>query len=138
MADKDCATPSPRDRRWRDWIRRWPLRQMLLLPLALSPCLAAVSATVPLSEYQKQEWQVEDGLPQSELRAITQIPGGRLLIATYGGVASFDGLRFSPIHVDATDPAASEAVNSLLVSRGGFAASSRTRTARSGRPHTME
>jgi len=78
-----------------------------------------VSATVPLSEYQKQEWQVEDGLPQSELRAITQVPGGRLLIGTYGGVASFDGLHFSPIHVDATDPAASEAVNALLVSRRG-------------------
>jgi signal transduction histidine kinase/ligand-binding sensor domain-containing protein len=92
---------------------------MLLLLLALSRCLPAVSATVRLSEYQKQEWQVEDGLPQSELRAITQVPGSRLLIATYGGVASFDGLRFSPIHVDAKDPAASEAVNSLLVSRSG-------------------
>jgi signal transduction histidine kinase/ligand-binding sensor domain-containing protein len=74
---------------------------------------------VRLSEYQKQEWQVEDGLPQSELRAITQVPGGRLLIATYGGVASFDGLRFSPIRVDAKDPAASEPVNSLLLSRSG-------------------
>src|ERR1700722_13768383 len=119
MADEGFATPSPCDRRCSDCIRRRPLRQMLLLLLALSPCLPAVSATVPLSEYQKQEWQVEDGLPQSELRAITQVPGGRLLIATYGGVASFDGLRFSPIHVDATDPAASEAVNSLLVSRRG-------------------
>jgi signal transduction histidine kinase/ligand-binding sensor domain-containing protein len=81
--------------------------------------LPALSATVRLSEYQKQEWQVEDGLPQSELRAITQVPGGRLLIATYGGVASFDGLRFSPIRVDAKDPAASEPVNSLLLSRSG-------------------
>jgi signal transduction histidine kinase/ligand-binding sensor domain-containing protein len=62
---------------------------------------------------------VEDGLPQSELRAITQVPGGRLLIATYGGVASFDGLRFSPIRVDAKDPAASEPVNSLLRARNG-------------------
>jgi ligand-binding sensor domain-containing protein/signal transduction histidine kinase len=100
-------------------LRHRLFRQMLLLLLVLSPCLSAVSATVSLSEYQKQEWQVEDGLPQSELRAITQVPGGRLLIATYGGVASFDGLHFSPIHVDATDRAASEAVNSLLVSRGG-------------------
>jgi signal transduction histidine kinase/ligand-binding sensor domain-containing protein len=82
-------------------------------------CLQAISATVRLSEYQKQEWQVEDGLPQSELRAITQVPGGRLLIATYGGVASFDGLRFSPIRVDPKDPAASEPVNSLLLSRSG-------------------
>ena len=79
------------------------LRRMLFLLLALSCCLPAISATVRLSEYQKQEWQVEDGLPQSELRAITQVPGGRLLIATYGGVASFDGLHFSPIRVDAKD-----------------------------------
>jgi ligand-binding sensor domain-containing protein/signal transduction histidine kinase len=93
--------------------------RMLLLLLALSCWLPAVSATLRLSEYQKQEWQVEDGLPQSEVRAITQVPGGRLLIATYGGVASFDGLRFSPIRADEKDPAASEPVNSLLVSRSG-------------------
>ena len=61
-------------------LRHRLLRQMLLLLLFLSPCLSAVSATVTLSEYQKQEWQVEDGLPQSELRAITQVPGGRLLM----------------------------------------------------------
>jgi signal transduction histidine kinase/ligand-binding sensor domain-containing protein len=93
--------------------------QMLLILLALSCWLPASSATLRLSEYQKQEWQVEDGLPQSEVRAITQVPGGRLLIATYGGVASFDGLHFTPIRADEKDPAASEPVNSLLVSRRG-------------------
>src|SRR5277367_3766959 len=111
--------PLKREMRCGACLRYAPLRQMLLLVLALSCCPPAVSATVRLSEYQKQEWQVEDGLPQSELRAITQVPGGRLLIATYGGVASFDGLRFSPIRVDAKDPAASEPVNSLLLSRSG-------------------
>jgi signal transduction histidine kinase len=119
MADEGFAIPSLCERRWGVYLRDRRLRQMLLLLLALSPCLRAVSATVQLSEYQKQEWQVEDGLPQSELRAITQVPGGRLLIATYGGVASFDGLRFTPIHVDSKDLAASEAVNALLVSRSG-------------------
>jgi signal transduction histidine kinase/ligand-binding sensor domain-containing protein len=111
--------PPPCERRGTGYLRHPLLPQMLLLLLALSRCLPAVSATVRLSEYQKQEWQVEDGLPQSELRAITQVPGGRLLIATYGGVASFDGLRFNPIRVDAKDPAASEPVNCLLVSRSG-------------------
>jgi len=82
-------------------------------------CPGLVAATIKLSEYQKQAWQVEDGLPQSQLRAITQVPGGHLLIGTYGGMASFDGLRFSPIHVDSQDAAASEAVNALLVSRRG-------------------
>jgi ligand-binding sensor domain-containing protein len=110
MAHKNFAKRSPRER-----LPGW----VALLVLGPCCCLPAVSATVRLSEYQKQEWQVEDGLPQSELRAITQVPGGRLLIATYGGVASFDGLRFSPIRVDAKDPAASEPVNSLLLSRSG-------------------
>jgi ligand-binding sensor domain-containing protein/signal transduction histidine kinase len=91
----------------------------LLLLFLLFRCPGLVGATIKLSEYQKQEWQVEDGLPQSQLRAITQVPGGHLLIATYGGVASFDGLRFSPIHVDGKDAAASESVNALLVSRNG-------------------
>jgi signal transduction histidine kinase/ligand-binding sensor domain-containing protein len=112
MAHKNFAKRLPRERlRLSGWV--------VLLVLGPCCCLPAVSATVRLSEYQKQEWQVEDGLPQSELRAITQVPGGRLLIATYGGVASFDGLRFSPIRVDAKDPAASEPVNSLLRSRSG-------------------
>ncbi len=112
MAHKNITQRLPRERhRLSGWVA--------LLVLGPGCCLQAVSATVRLSEYQKQEWQVEDGLPQSELRAITQVPGGRLLIATYGGVASFDGLRFSPIRVDAKDPAASEPVNSLLLSRSG-------------------
>jgi ligand-binding sensor domain-containing protein/signal transduction histidine kinase len=119
MAYKNLAMPLPYERRCNGYLGRGHLRQKLFLLLALSSCLPAVSATVRLSEYQKQDWQVEDGLPQSELRAITQVPGGRLLIATYGGVASFDGLRFSPIRVDPKDPAASEPVNALLVSRSG-------------------
>src|ERR1700759_4978207 len=94
-------------------------RTFAVLLFLLSPCLGLMAATIKLSEYQKQEWQVEDGLPQSQLRAITQVPGGHLLIATYGGVASFDGLRFAPIQVDGKDAAASEAVNALLVSRNG-------------------
>ncbi len=87
--------------------------------LALGPCLAAAATPLEISEYQKQEWQVEDGLPQTELRAIAQAPGGQLLIATYGGMASFDGLHFTPMQADAKDPAASEPVNSLLLTRSG-------------------
>jgi signal transduction histidine kinase/ligand-binding sensor domain-containing protein len=119
MPHKNFAMPSHRERHRPGHSGQRPLGRVLLLLLSLGCCLRGVSATVRLSEYQKQEWQVEDGLPQSELRAITQVPGGRLLIATYGGVASFDGLRFSPIRVDAKDPAASEPVNSLLLSRSG-------------------
>ncbi|HTZ58366.1 MAG TPA: two-component regulator propeller domain-containing protein [Acidobacteriaceae bacterium] len=119
MAFYSFARPLPIEQRGGYLWRRTLLPWLVLVLLAQGGVLSAAAANVRLSEYQKQEWQVEDGLPQSELRAITQVPGGRLLIATYGGVASFDGLHFSPIRVDAKDPAASEPVNALLVSRSG-------------------
>ena len=72
-----------------------------------------------LSEYQKQDWQVEDGLPQSNIRAFAQAPGGPLLIATSSGLVSFDGSHFTPIKVDPNDEVANEPVNALLLSRSG-------------------
>ncbi len=72
-----------------------------------------------ISEYQKQDWQVEDGLPQSNIRMITQTQDGMLLIATSGGMVSFDGLHFKPVKVDVHDTIANEAVNALMVTRNG-------------------
>jgi ligand-binding sensor domain-containing protein/signal transduction histidine kinase len=48
-----------------------------------------------LSEYQKQNWQVEDGLPESNVRQIAQSPDRKLLLATFSGVMTFDGQRFA-------------------------------------------
>src|SRR6266700_3521134 len=56
MAHKNFAMRLPRER-----LSGW----VALLVLGPCCCLPAFSATVRLSEYQKQEWQVEDGLPQS-------------------------------------------------------------------------
>jgi ligand-binding sensor domain-containing protein/signal transduction histidine kinase len=77
------------------------------------------AASIKISEYQKQDWQVEDGLPQSNIRMITQTPDGMLLIATSAGVVSFDGLHFKPQKVDARDSVADESVNALMVARNG-------------------
>ena len=82
----------------------------------------ALSAAVPeraLSEYQKQVWQVEDGLPQDNVRTIVQDPNGQLLLGTGGGMALFDGLRFTSLKVDAKDPAANQPVNALLFAHNG-------------------
>jgi ligand-binding sensor domain-containing protein/signal transduction histidine kinase len=72
-----------------------------------------------LSEYQKRDWHVEDGLPQGNVRTIVQSPGGALLIGTGGGMASFDGLRFTPLKVDDWDEAASEPINTLVYGHNG-------------------
>ncbi len=80
---------------------------------------AAVHAAPPysnlrLSEYQKQDWQVEDGLPENNVRMIAQRPDGALLLATSSGLATFDGQRFQnvPINIDGLND--NEAVNAVL------------------------
>src|SRR5277367_6380030 len=96
----------------------WPWNPAVwcLLGAAL---LDASDATRALSEYQKQDWGVEDGLPQGNVRTIVQDPGGVLLIGTGGGMATFDGLRFTSVKVDKRDVVANEPVNAVLYSRTG-------------------
>jgi ligand-binding sensor domain-containing protein/signal transduction histidine kinase len=78
---------------------------------------ATAPTTLRLSEYQKQDWQVEDGLPENYVRTIAQRPDGVLLLATSSGLATFDGQRFQnePIEVDGLID--NEAVNTMLYSR---------------------
>ncbi|WP_052313313.1 sensor histidine kinase [Terriglobus roseus] len=67
-------------------------------------CAYAGQAAVPtpgvrlrLSEYQKQNWQVEEGLSENNVRQITQSTDRKLLLATFSGVLTFDGQRFEPV-----------------------------------------
>ncbi|WP_321470036.1 two-component regulator propeller domain-containing protein [uncultured Paludibaculum sp.] len=81
--------------------------------------LWAAPAGRALSEYHKQVWQVEDGLPQGNVRAICQRRGGPLLVATGAGLVTFDGLHFASMKVDERDEFANEPVNAVLVARSG-------------------
>ena len=72
---------------------------------------------IALSEYQKQEWHVEDGLPQGNVRAITQAPGRLLMIGTSEGMASFNGIKFAPFHLNSANGPKNEPVNAILYSR---------------------
>jgi len=77
------------------------------------------SSPISLSEYQKQEWHVEDGLPQGNVRAITQAPDRSLMIGTSEGVASFDGIRFTLFPLHSSNGPKNEPVNAILYSRSG-------------------
>jgi ligand-binding sensor domain-containing protein/signal transduction histidine kinase len=70
-----------------------------------------------LSEYQKQYWQVEDGLPENNVRMIAQQPGGPLLLATSSGLTTFDGLHFQGLSIPGD--ADGETVNAVLIGRDG-------------------
>jgi signal transduction histidine kinase/ligand-binding sensor domain-containing protein len=42
-----------------------------------------------------QNWKIEDGLPDNNVSEVRQMPDGSLLVATYGGLVRFDGLRMN-------------------------------------------
>lgn len=56
--------------------------------LALDPARA-------LTQYGQQVWRMEDGLPQHSVQAIHQTRDGYLWLGTQGGLARFDGERFT-------------------------------------------
>jgi ligand-binding sensor domain-containing protein/signal transduction histidine kinase len=74
---------------------------------------------IALSEYQKQEWHVEDGLPQSNVRTIIQAKNRLLLVGTSDGIAGFDGLHFTPFRFGTSLDSSHEPVNAILISKRG-------------------
>ena len=63
-----------------------PLAHLLILPL---------QAQSPAPQYVVKVWQTEQGLPQNSVNAILQDRKGYLWIGTFGGLARFDGERFT-------------------------------------------
>jgi len=92
--------------------------------LLVIACLTGITAhaappvsALSLSEYQKQDWQVEDGLPENTIRMIVQQPDGALLLATTSGLATFDGQRFQALPIESTGLTDNEAINAVLRGR---------------------
>jgi ligand-binding sensor domain-containing protein/signal transduction histidine kinase len=46
-------------------------------------------------DYAVDVWQTADGLPQNSVSSIAQTPDGYLWLATFNGLARFDGVRFT-------------------------------------------
>ncbi len=63
------------------------------LVLVLMPS-AGLAATLPVEGYSLRVWQTEDGLPQNAVPCATQTRDGYMWIATFGGLARFDGDQF--------------------------------------------
>ena len=104
-------------RQWRRWLALAFVTEMMALTAAGQPREISKSNLL-LSEYQKQGWQVEDGLPANNVRCIAQRADGSLIIASSSGISIFDGLHFSRQPIDGSstrDPDGdNEAVNAVL------------------------
>src|SRR5262245_41652865 len=57
--------------------------------------LSAHAVATAQHEYQFDHWTTDDGLPQNAVNAIVQTRDGYLWLATFDGLARFDGLRFT-------------------------------------------
>jgi len=72
---------------------RLGIRHCLLLCLLAGAGLSLEAAT-PQVRYHFDHWKTQQGLPQNTVKSILQTSDGYLWIATQGGLARFDGVRF--------------------------------------------
>jgi ligand-binding sensor domain-containing protein/signal transduction histidine kinase len=90
----------------------------LLLPVGA----AGQSARAPQlarSQLSVRVWEVRDGLPQNQVRAVRQTRDGYLWVATYDGLARFDGVRFAVFNRENTPALPSNIFTSLCEGRDG-------------------
>ena len=66
------------------------------VPQSQSAPVVATDVSIPVSEdYVLRTWGVDEGLPSNRVTSLTQTPDGYLWVATLGGLARFDGVRFT-------------------------------------------
>lgn len=71
------------------------VQSIVLILLALTALPAAgLDPDRSLDDYLHQHWTIPDGLPQNSINGMALGPGGYLWLATYDGLARFDGHRF--------------------------------------------
>jgi len=93
------------------------LAAMLALTSLAEP---APADSIPVSDdYVLRAWDMDDGLPSNYLRGIAQTPDGYLWVASWKGLARFDGVGFTPILKDTTPRLESDRVRSVYVARNG-------------------
>jgi len=85
-----------------------------LLTILISGASYALDPSLRVSQYHKQYWEVEQGLPHSYVTAIAQDARGYLLVGTDEGLAQFDGLTFRQLSSDPTLRLSTSWISALL------------------------
>lgn len=79
----------------------------------------ALDPAVYISQYHKQYWQVEQGLPHSYVYSIALDSDGYLLVGTAEGLVRFDGLHFRVYRAGDPLRLSQRWISSLLAARDG-------------------
>src|SRR5437868_12846950 len=104
----------------------------LKIPVVILLILACLAATLNAADspsangakpspaqYLHSVWTTENGLPQNSINAILQTRDGYLWIATFGGLARFDGVKFTVFDVGNTEGLKSSRIFALCEDREG-------------------
>ncbi|WP_289030381.1 ligand-binding sensor domain-containing diguanylate cyclase [uncultured Paraglaciecola sp.] len=93
---------------------------LILLAISFhSANLSAAEETLPLSSYFTETWNTGDGLPHNGINAISQTSDGYLWIATWGGLARFNGREFTIFSRGSSAGLPDSAVKSLTATPSG-------------------
>ncbi|MEP6662344.1 MAG: two-component regulator propeller domain-containing protein [Verrucomicrobiota bacterium] len=79
--------------------------------------LSFSAGALGIPQYHSRAWQIEDGLPDNTVQAITQTRDGYLWVGTTKGLARFDGVRFTIFNCKSGMPG--ENITSLCERRDG-------------------
>jgi signal transduction histidine kinase/ligand-binding sensor domain-containing protein len=95
-------------------------RSILLALVCLLPVGAVKSAAQDLPpQYVHDSWTTERGLPQNTVSAILQTRDGYLWVGTYGGLARFDGMKFTVFDTGTAPGLQSNRILALCEDRAG-------------------
>src|SRR6185437_1911659 len=70
-------------------------------------------------EFGRQTWETENGLPQNTVHSILQSRDGYIWVATEGGLARFDGVKFVVYNAQNTPALKSNNIRTLAETRDG-------------------
>jgi len=86
---------SIRLQRFRPGIASWPACAFALVAGLFAHPAIAVNPLERFHDYVRDNWSVENGLPQISVLTITQDSTGYIWLGTQNGIARFDGIHFS-------------------------------------------
>jgi ligand-binding sensor domain-containing protein/signal transduction histidine kinase len=91
---------------------------LVLLVSGLNVAAGTVESATP--RYFVRSWKTDSGLPGNVVTAIVQTRDGYLWIGTYGGLARFDGVRFTVFNTANTPELQSDRITSLYEDAQGI------------------
>jgi ligand-binding sensor domain-containing protein/signal transduction histidine kinase len=86
-----------------------------MLLLLAAPAAAALDTSRAITQYIRDVWGTDAGLPHNSVDAIAQTRDGYLWVGTEEGLARFDGMRFTVFDKENTPALQSNHISALLV-----------------------